>query len=135
MRFFRNGSAPARAQTALYKSLKRRKSSTVTWCERKGILPLPGVAIWVRRLHEEGWLQAIASAAPRPNIEFVLEAFGAAGFFQGIVSAEDVHHGKPDPELFLIAASRVGVPTERCIAVEDASPKEPCRRSRLRRVM
>ena len=87
---------------------------------KKGMLPLPGAETWVRRLHEEGWLQAIASAAPRPNIDVVLEAFGAAGFFQGIVSAEDVHRGKPDPEVFLIAASRVGVLPERCIVVEDA---------------
>jgi beta-phosphoglucomutase len=100
----------AEAKEELYRDLVRRR----------GILPLPGVAMWVRRLHEEGWLQAIASAAPRPNIDVVLEAFGAAGFFQGIVSAEDVRHGKPDPEVFLIAASRVGARPERCIVVEDA---------------
>ena len=40
--------------------------------------------------------------------------------FQDIVSAEDVHRGKPDPEVYLLAASRVGVPAERCIVVEDA---------------
>ena len=38
-----------------------------------------------------------------------------------IVSAEDVHRGKPDPEVYLLAASRVGVAAERRIAVEDAS--------------
>jgi mannitol-1-/sugar-/sorbitol-6-phosphatase len=36
------------------------------------------------------------------------------------VSAEDVHRGKPDPEVFLVAASKLGVPPERCIVVEDA---------------
>ena len=87
---------------------------------RNGISPLPGVADWLHRLHQEGWLQAIASAAPRANIDAVLEALSAAHIFQAIVSAEDVHRGKPDPEVYLTAAARVGVPPERCIVVEDA---------------
>jgi len=87
---------------------------------KNGISPLPGVADWVRRLHEQGWLQAIASSAPRANVDVVLEALAAAHRFQGIVSAEDVRRGKPDPEVYLTAASRVGASPERCIVVEDA---------------
>ena len=86
-----------------------------------GISPLPGVASWIHRLQEQGWLQAIASAAPRPNIDVVLKALAAAQCFQAIVSADDVHRGKPDPEVYLLAASRVGVPPDRCIVVEDAA--------------
>jgi beta-phosphoglucomutase len=100
----------ANAKEELYRDLVRKK----------GISPLPGVANWVQRLHEQGWFQAIASAAPRPNIEVVLEALGAAHRFQAIVSAEDVHRGKPDPEVYLTAASRVGASPDRCIVVEDA---------------
>ena len=100
----------ANAKEELYRQLLRRD----------GISPLPGVAHWVHRLHKEGWLQAIASAAPRANIEAVLEALSATHIFQGIVSAEDVHRGKPDPEVYLTAAARVGVSPERCIVVEDA---------------
>jgi beta-phosphoglucomutase len=86
-----------------------------------GMRPLPGVANWVHRLHEQGWLQAIASSAPRPNIDIVLEALGAAHCFQGIVSAEDVRKGKPDPEVYLSAALRVAASPDRCIVVEDAA--------------
>ena len=64
---------------------------------RDGISPLPGVEVWLRRLHDQGWRQAIASAAPRANVDAVLEAMSATGFFQAIVSAEDVRRGKPDP--------------------------------------
>lgn len=99
------------AKEELYRDLVRKN----------GMPPLPGVANWVHRLHEEGWLQAIASAAPRPNIDVVLETLRAAHCFQGIVSAEDVHRGKPDPEVYLTAASRVGVSPHRCIVVEDAA--------------
>lgn len=87
---------------------------------KNGIFSLPGVAEWTRRLHQQGWLQAVASAAPRANIDAIVEALSAENIFQAIVSAEDVHRGKPDPEVYLLAASRVGVSPERCIVVEDA---------------
>jgi len=86
----------------------------------KGMSPLPGVSTWVHRLHGQGWRQAIASAAPRANIEVILKALNAENLFQAIVSAEDVKKGKPDPEVFLTAAARLGVPPKRCIVVEDA---------------
>jgi HAD superfamily hydrolase (TIGR01509 family) len=87
---------------------------------KHGMEPLPGVATWLHRLHENGWLQAIASSAPRENIDVVLEALSATHLFQGIVSAADVHHGKPDPEVYLMAASRLGAPPALSIVVEDA---------------
>ena len=70
-------------------------------------LRCPGSQVGIHWLHEQGWLQAIASAAPRLNIDVVLEALAAAHCFQAIVSADDVHRGKPDPEVYLLAASRV----------------------------
>jgi HAD superfamily hydrolase (TIGR01509 family) len=91
-----------------------------TLVREQGIEPLPGVAKWVRQLLEEGWLQAIATAAPRKNVEVVLEALSATHSFQAIVSAEDVERGKPDPEVYLKAAARLGVLPAQCIVVEDA---------------
>jgi len=115
----------ANAKEELYRDLVRQN----------GISPLPGVAIWVHRLHEQGWLQAVASAAPRANTEVVLEALAATHVFQAIVSAEDVHKGKPDPEVYLTAASRVGVLPERCIVVEDAvAGIEGARRAGMRSI-
>ena len=91
-----------------------------TLVREQGIEPLPGVAKWVRQLLEEGWLQAIATAAPRKNVEVVLEALSATHSFQAIVSAEDVERGKPDPEVYLKAAARLCVLPAQCIVVEDA---------------
>jgi len=85
-----------------------------------GVSFLPGVSEWIHRLHRQGWLQAVASSAPRANIEAILESLGAKNLFHAVVSAEDVSRGKPDPEVFLVAASRVGIPPHRCIVVEDA---------------
>ncbi len=86
----------------------------------RGIEPLPGASQWVRRLHQQGWSQAIASAAPRKNVETILEALHTADCFEAIVSAEDVRRGKPDPEVFLVAAAKLNVPPSHCIVVEDA---------------
>ena len=87
---------------------------------KQGISPLPGALEWIHLLHGQGWLQAIASAAPRANVETILDVLHAREWFQAIVSADDVHRGKPDPEVFLIAASKLGVAPEHCIVVEDA---------------
>ena len=86
-----------------------------------GIVALPGALDWVKRLRREGWSQAIASAAPRANIETILDALHARGCFQAIVAAEDVHRGKPDPEVFLVAATKLRVAPKSCIVVEDAA--------------
>jgi len=95
--------------------------------------PLPGAREWVGRLHEQGWLQAIASSAPRKNIEVVLEVIGMAGLFEALVSAEDVTAGKPDPQVFQRGAERLGMPASRCIVVEDAVPGvEAARRAGMR---
>lgn len=88
--------------------------------QERGIELLPGVRHWLARLHAEGWRQAIASAAPRLNIEAILAALDIASCFEALVSAEDVQRGKPDPQVFLLAAERVAVPPARCVVVEDA---------------
>ena len=86
----------------------------------EGTAALPGAAEWVRRLYAEGWRQAIASSAPRANVEVVVRVLGLGRYFGASVAAEDVRHGKPAPDVFLAAAERLGVPPERCVVVEDA---------------
>ena len=77
----------------------------------------------------------MASAAPRANVDAVLEALSVNHLFQAIVSAEDVQRGKPNPEVYLLAASRLGVPAERCIVVEDAKAGiEGARRAGIRSI-
>lgn len=53
-------------------------------------------------------------------METILDVLHARERFEAIVSAEDVHRGKPDPEVFLIAATKLGVAPKYCIVVEDA---------------
>jgi beta-phosphoglucomutase family hydrolase len=87
---------------------------------QQGIAALSGALEWVKLLHRQRWRQAIASAAPRANIETILEVLQISPCFQAIVSADDVRRGKPDPEVFLVAAAKLDVAPKHCIVVEDA---------------
>jgi beta-phosphoglucomutase len=98
------------AKEARYRDLVRER----------GIALLPGVGVWLERLHTAGWRQAIASAAPLANVEAIIAALGIAPFFGALVAAEDVQRGKPDPQVFLLAAERLGAPPARSVVVEDA---------------
>ncbi|MCX8155457.1 MAG: HAD family phosphatase [Verrucomicrobiae bacterium] len=86
----------------------------------EGIELLPGVQAWLETLKKAGVPCAIGSSTPRENLDLCLERLGAAHYFQAIVAAEDVRRGKPEPEVFLTAAQRLGVPPARCVVFEDA---------------
>ena len=88
---------------------------------KRGLDLLPGAELWLKRLRASGWRQALATSAPRANAATMVEVLGLAEYFGAVVAAEDVQHGKPDPEVFLLAAEKLAVPTYRCIVVEDAA--------------
>lgn len=103
--------------------------------EERGLTPLPGAADWLVRLQATGWKQAIASSAPRLNVDVMLRALKLEHYFDAIVASEDVTKGKPDPEVFLTAAARLGLPASRCIVVEDAAAGvEAARRAGMRSI-
>lgn len=84
-----------------------------------GIVEVPGAAVLLDALIEAGAPVAVVTSAPR---ELAATRLRAAGVREPVVlvAAEDVERGKPDPECYLLAASRLGVPVERCAAFEDA---------------
>jgi beta-phosphoglucomutase len=101
----------------------------------RGLTPLPGAFHWLSRLREAGWKQALASSAPRPNIDAAFEALGLERFLDAVLSADEVGRGKPDPALFLEAARRLGLSSDRCVVVEDApAGLEAARRAGMRSV-
>jgi HAD superfamily hydrolase (TIGR01509 family) len=101
----------------------------------QGLVLLPGARDWLARLHAAGWKQAIASSAPRPNIDAVLEVLALGDGLDAIVSADEVGRGKPDPAIFLESAQRIGTAPERCVVVEDApAGLEAARRAGMRSI-
>jgi HAD superfamily hydrolase (TIGR01509 family) len=79
------------------------------------------VAAIARRLAERYPL-AVASGGPREVVRRTLEMTGLAPLFPTVVTPEDVARGKPAPDLFLLAAARMGVPPADCLVFEDAEP-------------
>ena len=69
-------------------------------------------------LRERGFKLAIGSSSK--NTGFILSRLGLDHYFDVVVDGNDISKSKPDPEVFLLAAQRLGVPAERCLVVEDA---------------
>ncbi len=96
------------------------------------IQPLPGVHALLEGLRRAGLRQAVASSAPQANIDVLLESTRLRPFFDAVVSAARLP-GKPDPAVFLEAASRLGVSPASCVVVEDAvAGVEGARRAGMR---
>ena len=120
-RILRTWFGPAIARERIQQIGDAKEAEYRRMTEAEGLSPLPGAAGWIAALHAAGWKQAIASSAPRANVEVMLRAAALNAHFEAIVAAEDVRAGKPDPEVFLAAASRLRVDPAWCVVVEDAA--------------
>ncbi|MET9494203.1 HAD family phosphatase [Streptomyces sp. NPDC006552] len=78
--------------------------------------------LFVERLHAAGTPMIVASGSSPEAIEAILGGTGLGALLTRYVSADEVAHGKPAPDVFLAAARRLGVPPARCVVVEDAAP-------------
>ena len=83
---------------------------------------LPLIDGAIEAVHRIGsrWPLGIASSSNRPLIDLFLELTGTRDLFEATVSSEEVAGGKPAPDVYLEAASRLGVPPEACAAIEDS---------------
>jgi len=102
--------APSEGKEAIYRELARSGD----------VRPYPGVQRLMRELKQVGSGIAIASSGPRANVELVIELLSIHGLVDTFVCGEDVERGKPDPQLFLVAAERLAVSPTACAVVEDA---------------
>lgn len=81
---------------------------------------LRGAEAFLARLKSSGVRLAVATAAPTGNRTFVLDGLGIRPLFERVVGAEEVTRGKPSPDIFLKAASSLGVEPAACVVFEDA---------------
>ncbi|GJM41617.1 MAG: beta-phosphoglucomutase [Ardenticatenaceae bacterium] len=82
--------------------------------------PMPGLLPLLQAARQANVPLAVATAAGQENIDFVMNGLQMWDSFDAIVGADDVARGKPHPDLFLLAAERLGVPPEQCLVFEDA---------------
>jgi beta-phosphoglucomutase len=85
-----------------------------------GVTLLPGARALLEELHDAGFKQAIGSSAPRENVDLILDLTNTTSFFQAIVAVEEIQRGKPDPQVFQIAADKLAVAYAHCLVFEDA---------------
>lgn len=81
----------------------------------------PGLTELLRALGARGAKVGLASSSPRPWVDRVLDRFALRPFFAALASGDETPgRVKPEPDLYLLAASRLGVAPGRCTAVEDS---------------
>jgi beta-phosphoglucomutase family hydrolase len=81
---------------------------------------IPGVMDLFKQAQRLGIPMAIASAAGIDNVDFILDNLKISQYFGAVVCSRDVKNGKPDPEIFLLAAKRLGVTPSTCLVFEDS---------------
>ena len=82
--------------------------------------PIVGVIDLIESLYKKGIKMIVASSASRENIQLVLDKFAVLHYFEGYVSSQDVKRTKPNPDIFLLAAEKLGVSPKNCVVIEDA---------------
>ena len=82
---------------------------------------MPGALELIDALAGAGFALAVGSSGPAENVELALDHLGRRDVIGAAVTGNDVSRGKPDPQVFQIAAERLGVPARACAVVEDAS--------------
>lgn len=87
---------------------------------RSRIRPLPGAIPLLRTLAGHGFKMALGSSAPPENIRLVLEELGIESYLTTMVYGREVAEGKPSPQVFLLAAQKLGVEPKDCIVIEDS---------------
>jgi HAD superfamily hydrolase (TIGR01509 family) len=87
---------------------------------RNSIELMAGVRDLLDGLTDAGVLLAVGSSAVLPNLELTIDVCGLDGRFAAIASLEDISRGKPDPEVFLVAARKARVEPRRSVVFEDA---------------
>jgi beta-phosphoglucomutase family hydrolase len=80
----------------------------------------PGLVPLLEFAKREAITCGIATSAPEENVRFVLDNLGLRPYFKEVVDAGHVKQCKPDPEIYLLAAKRLGFPPAQCLVFEDA---------------
>lgn len=100
--------------------LDRRKEAAFRRRIEDDFPAMPGAVDLLRALHKAGFRLAVGSSGPPENVQLVVDKLGVRDLLGAIVTGEDVTLGKPDPQVFLLAAERLDVVPVRCVVIEDA---------------
>ncbi len=102
------------------KGWAKRKEELFRECARGNISLLPGIEDFLKEIQTAQIPHIIASSTPPENLQMFLSSTVLGNYFTLWISAEEVAHGKPAPDVFIAAANRLGFDPNQCIVLEDA---------------
>lgn len=101
--------------------IEQNKAESIRFFSALDQIPLmPGIREVLEELYQKGIPLAVASSSFHEIIELILERTGLRSYFQQVVSSKEAGKSKPEPDVFLLAASRLGVAPTDCLVVEDS---------------
>jgi beta-phosphoglucomutase len=101
--------------------LDRRKEAAYRAILGRHVPLMDGAVELIDSLTGAGFALAVGSSGPPENVELVLDALGRRAVFRGVITGQEVTRGKPDPQVFLLAAKKIDVPADHCAVIEDAA--------------
>lgn len=102
-----------------WESLVEQKEAVLSTLLKAEAKAQPGVMKLLQDANLRGIPMAVASSATAQTIELVVDTLGIRQYFQCLCSGEEVEHGKPAPDIFLLAARRLNVAPGDCLVIED----------------
>ena len=87
---------------------------------REELTPQPGVTDLLAECVKRGLPKAVASSSLRSWVNLKLEAIKLQSAFDVVLGGDDVTRGKPDPDIYRLAAQCLGLPPQSCVAIEDS---------------
>jgi beta-phosphoglucomutase len=97
-----------------------RKEDIYRQSYAKQLEPIPGLVDFLNNSQALNIAMAIATSAPRVNIDFTIDGLNIRKYFNIIVGSDGIRNGKPDPEIFLTAADKLNILPSKCIVFEDS---------------
>ncbi|MBW2208238.1 MAG: HAD family phosphatase [Deltaproteobacteria bacterium] len=103
-----------------YPALAEEKESAFRDVISADFPEMDGASELITKLHEAGAILAIGSSGPPENLEVLLEKLPGGRYFKAVTNGSEITRGKPDPEVFVKTALKIGLPPAKCVVVEDA---------------
>jgi len=101
-------------------TLSKEKEAIYRELYRPFIQPVEGLPAFLKNASDQAIPIALATSAPKENVDFTLDSTGLKKYFNIISDASMVKRGKPDPEIYLLTAAKLGVQPSDCIVFEDS---------------
>lgn len=103
-------------------SLAQRKTALFAAIRAQGVPAMPGLAELQAEIARRGLLWAVATSSPREHAEEILTQLGLLVSCPAIAAGDETAQGKPAPDLYLLAAARLSLTPDECLALEDSEP-------------